>query len=64
MRKTKNENIEAVRSETEFSKNQLLHAKRFLKRRDLLNALLTDGKKYTIQAVEEKIENFMKGKVE
>lgn len=50
--------------ENKFSKEQLSTSKRFQERRDILEALLDDGKLYTVKAVEEKIENYMKGKVE
>ena len=45
------------------SKEQLLGSQRYAKRRDLLGALLEDGKRYTIEDVDTVIENFMKGKV-
>lgn len=47
----------------EFSKEQLLSSKRFQDRRDIVNALLSPDKQYTVEAVEQKIENYMKGKV-
>lgn len=47
-----------------FSKRQLAASRRFRERRDVLEALLDDGKLYTVGAVEEKIERYMKGKVE
>lgn len=50
--------------ENKFSKEQLLLAEYFKERRDLVNALLSYGKLYTIKEVEEKIEHYMKGKVE
>ena len=56
----------AVRSgkgENKFSKEQLAASERFQERRDILEALLTDGELYTVKAVEEKIESYMKGKV-
>ncbi len=53
----------AGRAEIRFSKEQLLASNRFQDRRDLVEALLKDGELYTIKAVKEKIENYMKGKV-
>lgn len=50
--------------ESGYSREQLLSSARFQKRKDLLEALLEDGKLYTVKAVEEKIESYMKGKVE
>lgn len=49
--------------EVKFSKNQLLAAKRFSGRRDILEALLSDDETYTVKTVEQMIENYMKGKV-
>lgn len=45
------------------SKEQLLRSQRYMKLRDLLGALLEDGKQYTIEEVDAAIDNFMKGKV-
>lgn len=47
-----------------FSKEDLIRSKAYRHRRDLLDALLEDGKQYTIQEVENKINRFMKGAVE
>jgi len=49
--------------ENKFSKEQLAASKRFRDRRDILEALLVTGERYTVKAVEEKIESYMKGKV-
>ena len=49
--------------ENKFSKEQLIASTRFWERRDILEALLETGKLYTVKAVEEKIESYMKGKV-
>lgn len=49
--------------EPSFSKSQLVKSKRFLEERDLLNALLTDNKTYTIDEVTNMISDFKKGKV-
>ncbi|MFR0872544.1 MAG: hypothetical protein ACLSG5_14815 [Oscillospiraceae bacterium] len=45
------------------SKEQLLRSQRYAKRRDLLGALLEDGKWYTLEEVVTDFEYFMKGKV-
>ena len=47
----------------EFSKAQLVSSKRFRERRDIVNALLDEDKKYTAEAVEKMMENYMKGTV-
>lgn len=49
--------------EVKFSKNQLLAAKRFSGKRDILEALLSDDETYTVKTVEQMIEKYMKGKV-
>ncbi len=46
-----------------FSKEQLIASVRFRERRDILEALLDAGETYTVEAVEEKIESYMKGRV-
>ncbi|MCI9602528.1 MAG: hypothetical protein HFI17_18945 [Lachnospiraceae bacterium] len=51
------------KTEHRFSKEQLLASERFRNRRDLTEALLDAGKSYTVKAAEEKIQNYMKGKV-
>lgn len=55
------ENTEKV--ENKFSKEQLIVSERFRERRDILEALLENGELYTVKAVEEKMESYMKGKV-
>ena len=55
--------VGAVKPENKFSKEQLTASERFRERRDILEALLTDGELYTVKAVEEKTERYMKGKV-
>ena len=47
------------KAENQFSKEQLLASERFRNRRDILEA----GELYTVKAVEEKIQSYMKGKV-
>ena len=59
----KNEAAVAESIKHEFSKAQLLSSERFRGRRDIVNALLEEGKRYTVQAVEQMIENYMKGTV-
>lgn len=46
-----------------FSKEQLLAAERFQERKDIVNALLSTDKQYTVEAVEQMIEKYMKGQV-
>ncbi len=51
------------KTESMFSKKQLLASERFKGRRDIINAVLSDNKKYTVSAVEQAVEKYMKGKV-
>ena len=46
-------------NQARFSKEDLVKSKKYQHRRDLLNAILEDDKKYTIQEVDSKIEKFM-----
>lgn len=46
-----------------FTKQQLLASARYRDRRDLVSALLEDGKAYTIAEVGQMVDRFMKGKV-
>ena len=46
-----------------FTKAQLVASQRYVHRRDLIGALLEDGKTYTLNEVDALIEKFMKGKV-
>lgn len=46
-----------------FSKEQLISAARYAKRRDLLSVLLESGKTYSVEEVDSQIAKFMKGKV-
>lgn len=50
--------------ESLFSKEQLLAAERFQGKRDIVNALLSSDKQYTISAVEQMVEKYMKREVE
>ena len=46
-----------------FSKEQLLSSERFQDRKDLLNVLLSTDKQYTVEEVEQKMEQYEKGEV-
>lgn len=51
------------KGENRFSKEQLLSAERFRDRKDIVDALLDEKETYTVKTVEEKIEDYRKGKV-
>lgn len=51
------------KKQQDFSKQQILTAAQYASRKDLLDALLEEGKRYTKIEVEELMKQFMKGKV-
>lgn len=61
--KTNAETVSVEQTEPKFSKSQLVKCGKYRNRRDLVDALLDDNKKYTMKQVDTMIENFMKGKV-
>lgn len=46
-----------------YTKEQLLASTKYANRRDLISALLENGKTYTLDKVDALIDKFMKGKV-
>ena len=50
-------------AEQEFSKEQIVAAVIYRDKRDLVDALLDDKKKYTFETVDNLIEKYMKGQV-
>ena len=55
--------VEPKKQETLFTKEQILASKKYSNRRDVLGAILSDGKEYTDEQVNSLLEKFMKGKV-
>lgn len=47
-----------------FSKEELLNAKVFENRKDLLNVLLNDEEEISVEEAQERINTYLKGKVE
>lgn len=56
-----NEKIQDVQGK--FTKEQIVESEKFCGRRDLVDALLDAGKKYTMEQVDEMIQEYMKGQV-
>ena len=56
-------NSSEEKQESVFSKEQLINSKRFDKRKDILNAILSDEKRCTISEAEKLIDSYMKGAV-
>ena len=50
-------------AEQEFSKEQIVAAAKYRDKRDLVDAILDDKKKYTFETVDNLIEKYMKGQV-
>lgn len=48
---------------TAFSKEALLSSARYKGKRDILSAVLENGKKYTIKETDEKINDFMRREI-
>ncbi|WP_419962103.1 hypothetical protein [Psychrobacillus sp. BM2] len=46
-----------------FTKEQLVKSKKYSHQRDVLNALLSDVEVYTFDEVDQKLHEFLKGKV-
>lgn len=46
-----------------YTKTQLASAKRYRGKKDLITALLEEGKSYTTEEADQLIDTFMKGKV-
>lgn len=46
-----------------YSRDQILISGRYAEKRDLLRVLLTDSREYTLEEVDDLIDNYMKGRV-
>lgn len=46
-----------------FTKEQILSSEQYKSRRDLLSAVLEEGKEYSMEDINKAIEKFMKGRV-
>jgi len=54
---------EKVAEAVSYTKEQILSAKKYIHRKDVVNVVLKDGQSYTLKEVDDLIEKFMKGKV-
>lgn len=54
---------EEVAEKTKFSKEQILSAKKYIDKKDVLSVILKESQLYTFDAVDELVEKFMKEKV-
>lgn len=55
------ETQEPTQTEETYTKEAILRAKEYSTKKDLVNALLEDDKKYTIKQVDSIINNYLKG---
>lgn len=53
----------AESDEQKFTRGQVLSSARYRNRKDVVSALLEDGRMYTIAEVDRMVDEFMKGKV-
>lgn len=51
------------KAEPEFGKEQILASERYKEKRDLVDALLDEERKYTLETVDRMIETYQKGQV-
>lgn len=51
------------RAEMLFGKEQIIASERYFRQRDLVEALLDNRKKYTLETVDDMIERYKKGQV-
>lgn len=58
--KTVKESEEPIQQD-KYTKHNLLNSKRYIKQKDLINALLEDDRKYTLQEVDSIINKYLKG---
>ena len=63
MAQAKTTNTEQAAPAATYTNEQLAASKRYANRRDLIRALLEDGKAYTLKEADALIEKYMKGKV-
>lgn len=56
-------NVVETKKESKFTKEQILKSKKYIHRRDILTALLSDKEEYTISQIDSLLDSFMKGKV-
>lgn len=54
---------QAEKREKTFSKSQLMKAKTFSEKKDIISALFSETKNYTAKEAEEIITNYLKGQV-
>lgn len=57
------EEIKKEKTETTYSKTQLVQSQKYKNKRDVLNFILDDNKRYTFKEVDTLVDNFLRKKV-
>ena len=55
------QSVEEITKEETYTKQAILNSKKYIKQKDLVNALLDDDKKYTLKEVGNTIKKYLKG---
>lgn len=55
------QSVEEITQEETYTKQAILNSKRYIKQKDLVNALLDEDKKYTLKEVDNTIRKYLKG---
>ncbi len=55
------QSVEEITKEETYTKQAILNSKKYIKQKDLVNALLDDDKKYTLKEVDNSIKKYLKG---
>ncbi|WP_255611909.1 hypothetical protein [Clostridioides sp. ZZV13-5731] len=57
----KTNDLDKKSNDYKFTKEQIANSKKYVNRKDLLNAILEENELYSFSEVEDMINNFMKG---
>lgn len=63
MEETKKEKTETKKNEATYLKIQLVQSQKYRNKRDILNFILDDNKRYTFKEVDALVDNFLRKKV-
>lgn len=63
MKKEKNNKTKEKVDEYKFSKKQLMSSEQFKNYKDILSVVINDNEELSLKETKERIEKFMKGKV-
>lgn len=57
------EETKKEKTETTYLKTQLVQSQKYKNKRDILNSILDDNKRYTFKEVDALVDNFLRKKV-